>query len=533
MKLHIIGLVFGLMGSMLCAQVFWQPTASFPSPGAIQAYCLGEDNGWNSIVVGGCATTGNYPLFVTMDQGSTWTNIGPTPAGVVYAITQEPATLGTKYVALRWEDNSAINGIYKKTSSTNWTRVACAGLDVRDVCTRYNNIVFAGVRGNSKGIYLSTNDGDTFTNVMGQADIYGFDVWRPVNTTDWIVYAIGCLPSGDGILYKSNFPNHTTWTTVATFSHCVLNISVSPDHTIYVATSDGNLYKSSNQSDFSLIRQNVAFNDLHIPIVATGQNYLLYSDWITGVYYSMNAGASWSSLNSGIEGLNISDIAVNSVSQLVYLVKGGSLSSFAYKSRYPIQLPPIPVLNSPQNSENVSSNQLVFDWNDQTSVEEYVIEVSSNSGFTNIVYSNVTASSQHSLDISSFTNGSYFWRVKAENAFGESTWSVASSFNYQNVSNDDQINEVYQNYFHIYPNPSTGEINLQYLKEVAVTANVQIYDIRGRLQYSNCVAFDANQLEKVIFLRQYDNDSSFATGLYFIRVSTGKHSEIIKALVIK
>ncbi len=90
------------------------------------------------------------------------------------------------------------------------------------------------------------------------------------------------------------------------------------------------------------------------------------------------------------------------------------------------QAPSVP--NGLVDSVNGSSASL--DWNDSTDdksgIKEYVVEYADNDQFTSAVSQTVIASE---LDLSSLTDGTYYWRVKAvDNADNESAWSLINSF---------------------------------------------------------------------------------------------------------
>jgi hypothetical protein len=113
MKFYPI-LLFLLSNTLLSIgqQPSWMPTSDFPTPGAINVYCIGLNYGWcDRVGVGGYSNTGNYPMFHSNDRGNTWENLGPTPIGTVYSLAQEASTLGTKYAAIRDDFNATNNSM--------------------------------------------------------------------------------------------------------------------------------------------------------------------------------------------------------------------------------------------------------------------------------------------------------------------------------------------------------------------------------------------------------------------------------------
>jgi autotransporter passenger strand-loop-strand repeat protein len=81
-------------------------------------------------------------------------------------------------------------------------------------------------------------------------------------------------------------------------------------------------------------------------------------------------------------------------------------------------------------TDSVSVDTASLDWSESTDnksgIKEYIVEYSSNAVFSDAVSQNVSSSE---LDISSLTDGTYYWRVKSvDNAGNNSEWSTVDSF---------------------------------------------------------------------------------------------------------
>lgn len=93
----------------------------------------------------------------------------------------------------------------------------------------------------------------------------------------------------------------------------------------------------------------------------------------------------------------------------------------------PVTVPSAPTLSSPANGATGIAVSTTLAWNSSAGASSYTLQVSKNSGFTEIVnHMDVTSTSFSISGLSS--NTVYYWRVLAKNASGNSGWSNAWSF---------------------------------------------------------------------------------------------------------
>ncbi|MCB0280715.1 MAG: fibronectin type III domain-containing protein, partial [Calditrichaeota bacterium] len=86
------------------------------------------------------------------------------------------------------------------------------------------------------------------------------------------------------------------------------------------------------------------------------------------------------------------------------------------------------------NATNVEINP-VFSWNQVSTSEQYILQISNSSDFSSIVTNQNSLADNHYSASGLSTDETYYWRVKATNAGGESTWSESfkfSTFAYSN-----------------------------------------------------------------------------------------------------
>jgi hypothetical protein len=316
---------FFLWNFVVCAQEFkWVPSSAFPNPSAINAVCLDANFGWcDEVSVGGYSNTGNYPLFKSIDNGLNWTNLGPTPTGTVYSLAQEASTLGTQYAVIRGLATGQ-NGVYKHTNTTGWQLKGCAGLEPTTILQR-NGAVLCGVSGMGNGIYVSTNEGESFV-----CNYPGVDIYSLANTQN-SMYAGGGYNDNAGVLLKSTGYPYVLWSEIANFEGRVIGIIVNEDGDVYVATHFKNLYRSLDGGPFELCRSGINYNNFKIPLACAENNLVLYGDSENGIYGSSDRGETWVEINNGLLNRHIADIRVNPCNvNIVYCVTGNGLCNYIY-----------------------------------------------------------------------------------------------------------------------------------------------------------------------------------------------------------
>jgi hypothetical protein len=92
--------------------------------------------------------------------------------------------------------------------------------------------------------------------------------------------------------------------------------------------------------------------------------------------------------------------------------------------------PGVPVLVSPSNGATAQPLTVALDWSDVSTAKGYQLQVSLDTSFATTVIdeSNITIS-QYSVPSGTLINGTwYYWRVKADNAGGNSSFSAPFSF---------------------------------------------------------------------------------------------------------
>jgi len=90
--------------------------------------------------------------------------------------------------------------------------------------------------------------------------------------------------------------------------------------------------------------------------------------------------------------------------------------------------PNSPTLTSPANGAPNQSVRPDFQWTAANQAAAHTIEVATDAGFTNVVYTTTVPGTTATPDTDLMTNTQYFWRVMATNTCGAGPWSPTWSF---------------------------------------------------------------------------------------------------------
>ncbi len=158
---------------------------------------------------------------------------------------------------------------------------------------------------------------------------------------------------------------------------------------------------------------------------------------------------------------------------------------------------------APENlTSTITGNSALLSWTGDDNANYFIVE-----------YGKVGEEPQQentpnaTFTIHNVQEGNYFWRVKSVCSFGESNF-----VNGENITTG--VNEWGDGHFTVYPNPTTGMVNVR-LDENGATWNVaeiQMFDVYGRLLHSVETCHGASLQTTQIDL------SSYAPGIYLIKL---------------
>jgi len=84
-----------------------------------------------------------------------------------------------------------------------------------------------------------------------------------------------------------------------------------------------------------------------------------------------------------------------------------------------------------------------------------------------------------------------------------------------------------------YPNPFNAETIIEYHLSKAGTATLSVYDITGRKVRELVSYFLPAGKNKAVWNRRDDSGRQVSSGVYFARLTVGKHAAVEKMLLLK
>ena len=203
-------------------------------------------------------------------------------------------------------------------------------------------------------------------------------------------------------------------------------------------------------------------------------------------------------------------------------------------SYFQVDHPFMSILSSPSlisplnNSIDNSITPLLF-WSTVENANLYRVQVSPSSTFSYIVDSLTTNMNYRLVPAGKLNPATtYYWRVKAINNFGESSWSVTWNF-FTLVTNINE-NEVIAEYklFQNYPNPFNPVTKIKYDLKNKGFVDIRLYDITGKFikQLENTNKNSGSYSLTI-------NCDNLASGMYYYKLTTNDFIDVKKMILIK
>jgi hypothetical protein len=302
------------------------------------------------------------------------------------------------------------------------------------------------------------NNGGVFTDINASlaGTVYGSAAWGDYDNDN----DLDILVTGDGIsnskVYRNDGGTFTDINANLIFSRLGKGVWGDYDNDgdldILISGAGSKLYRNDGADTFtdsgvSLVQFDDSAaawgdfdNDGKLDFVIGGRNYsdlsrssAIYRNTGNGnftlITYLYNVGANaaaWGDLdNDGDLDLALSGQDTN----------GAPLTRF-YRNNLltPSVIPPPPTLNFPDTVHPPQSPRPLFDWNNVPNAT-YTLQVAANRNFTALVINLNLSSSAHIPTTHLPRSTTLYWRVRANNAFGVSAWSLVKSFDSPNPPN--------------------------------------------------------------------------------------------------
>jgi hypothetical protein len=526
------------------------------------------------------AGSGNVGVYRSTDNGASWAQTSLNTVQVNdFVISGTNIFAGTG-------GGTSLTGVYiSSNNGTSWTQTSLNNKVISKLAVSGGNIL-AGA-GNS-GLFLSTNNGSSWSQIPTFMSVNSLAVTGNIvfcsssggiycstnNGLNWFLgstslptVAPALLASGrnifagtsSGIYLSSN--NGTNW--------ILINEGLNPVNNIKTLLISNN-YIMAGTNNYAVWNRNI--NDflplapiLYNPSNSTVGNPLNFNlIWKKTVYaseYNLVLATDINFSNIVLNDTTITDTlkSISNLSPLTYYywkVKAKSIAGWgAFSSVFifktygsPTQVilafPENNALNQPKNLNLKwfkSFDQVVLSKHNNGLVNKYLdfpdiisnywLEIATNEAFTNIILrdSSVVDSIKLVYGVLNDTT-SYWWRVKAKNQAGWSTFSTIFKFTtgvtgIQNISSEIPSKfSVSQNY----PNPFNPTTSIRFDIASSTFARLVIYDVMGRE-----IKILVNEILTPGTYQVTLDGVSLNSGVYFYRLITDDFTETKRMLLIK
>jgi hypothetical protein len=180
-----------------------------------------------------------------------------------------------------------------------------------------------------------------------------------------------------------------------------------------------------------------------------------------------------------------------------------------------VPIPAAPTLSSPASGASGVSRRPTFVWRSTTYSERYRLQVSTNSGYTNVVADTTVADTTVTLSYLLAPSILHYWHVSAIDTNGASPYSSSRIFTTGTTGVNELGGDIPKEFALLqnYPNPFNPSTTIRYDLPKTAYVKITIYDILGRVA--------ANLVDGVQNANRYNiewNASHLGSGIYFYRI---------------
>ncbi|MEO6761435.1 MAG: Ig-like domain-containing protein [Candidatus Saccharimonadales bacterium] len=352
-------------------------------------------------------TNGGY-IYTSDDYGTTWTQrTSGLTSGSWFAISYAPA--GNILYAGQYNGD-----IYSSTNyGASWTDQTGSGHHAWVSMSASNNGYYVAAIDGSN-IFTSSSYGATWT----QASV-GSQNWESVAYSANAGTII--TGAGNGEVYVSNDYGQT-WNDRFGTGNPPAYVSASSDGQKLATTQGQNLYTSTNGgATWTASTHTTPNGAASLTSSADGTRlaestnpYQVYTSYDSGANWTLEAGAPGTfvnSLTSSADGIRLAGVSYN--------------SSYIYTAQHTVSATPTPA--TPANVYTTASPTFSWAAGSGSASPSYTVQWSKDSSFASGVTSQTSSSTSYAA--SGFTDGTWYWRVKANDAYGLSTtWTAGTKF---------------------------------------------------------------------------------------------------------
>ncbi len=275
-------------------------------------------------------------------------------------------------------------------------------------------------------------------------------------------------------------PASLSWTYLAINPHDPLDIwatfsGYSNGSKIYHSTNGG-----SNWTNITKNLPNVPCNT--VCFEKRSSNSRIYVGTDVGVYFKLISDTDWTKLDESLPNVVVTELEIQKDNNVLFA------STFG-RGVWKVNLPTVAsvTLLNPKNKLEQLAAKITFEWTSAEFADSYQLQVSRNSGFTDIVLDTTMKVTKITKTLA--TEKEYFWRVRAKSGSENSPWSETFSFKNKDAVLSQKELEVTLRMFGLWNGSSHKQValsaelwqgstlmgaKLKYKKPVAISSNGKI-----------------------------------------------------------
>ena len=386
--------------------------------------------------------------------------------------------------------------------------------------------------GGKKLIVKSTDGGTNWFNASADLDGNKILSITVSHTSPDTLYA-ATVPTGTPMGFFRSINGGTNWTNISSGlpNRYPTDIEVNPENSFEVFAVFGgfgtsHIYRSTNGGT-NWTDINNGLPDIPFHTVAIDPLYPdnIYTGTDLGIYVSTNSGNNWYSFNEGLpEAVMVFDLAISYANRSLRAATHGR----GVFERYLVNDIPLPVEMTSMSATS-KANNVYLKWttaNEKNNREfrlERSIDGSAYESIGKITGAgNKDTPTDYNYTDKNLSTGEYRYRIRQVDYNGNYKYFIFS--NTVQIGSPDTYN-LEQNF----PNPFNNTTVFKFRLPVTTSVKINVYDITGKEMK---VLVNNNETEPGYHSVVFDG-SSFASGIYFCRLTAGSFRQIRKMVLAK
>lgn len=372
------------------------------------------------------AATWGGGVFRTTDNGINWQAVN---VGLSNPFVNELAINENEDIFA-----ATSNRVFRLLSgSTNWEHLI-SGITLTEVHSVAIDPAGVIIIGGETGVFRSVNNGDTW--VDKSAGLNASFIYSLSYDPSGRLYA-GSL-SGDGIHISDD--NGENWNTYSTgiSNSSITSLVLGDDYRMYAGTNGSGLFRTVQVTSVPEVPGLIYPDDNAVDVEINPLIQWAEAKGAESYSIEISENMTFNPLVFSDTGISDNQIQITllDTSKTFYWhvraanAKGQSQFSETWKftTGKGLSKPDVPVLNAPVDGATNVSLSPTLNWNEAAGAAMYNVQVSRDTGFTDLVFSaqniSITSAIASGLDYAS----RYYWHVNAFNPAGTSDWSAAFRF---------------------------------------------------------------------------------------------------------